>query len=428
MADIQLFDPDAGKYVGRLARPDAGPAALLEGAMAFTPDGRFLVVTPGPGGGTGVHVWDVEKRERVAVLDGHRQPPFGVAMLPGGRCATADNDVAVRVWAVPPEPFPAVLGSVGDPGVGEVVATALALTPDGSRLVAGGAEGHVALWDTATGARLWHTRPATHEVTQVAVGPDGGLVGVAPGHEFSRSGRGARTIQENRDGLLLDAATGAVKFRLPPDAAQFSTVTGIAFRPAGGRVLTAFHGHTVREWDTADGRLVADHDVWPGSGPRGGAAFCAAGVACRPDGREFAVACLYNSDSHVRSADGAAVTARLWAGRKGGEAAWLGFGPDGRLLVGHDHTSLRAWERGGAGWRPRFALDELPRFTAVAVSPDGARLALAAVSHLIVRDARTGDELLRIPAVGCEAVAFHPDGRRLYAGLAGGVACWDVGP
>src|SRR5207247_2203394 len=116
LTDIQLFDPDAGTFVGRLPRPDAGPAAFPEGAMAFTPDGRFLVVAPGPGGGTGVHVWDVEKRVRAAVLNGHRQPPLGVAMLPGGaRCVTVDHEVAARVWDVPPEPFPAVLGPVGDP-------------------------------------------------------------------------------------------------------------------------------------------------------------------------------------------------------------------------------------------------------------------------------------------------------------------------
>src|SRR5439155_5826604 len=35
LTDIQLFDPDAGTFVGRLPRPDAGPAAFPEGAMAF---------------------------------------------------------------------------------------------------------------------------------------------------------------------------------------------------------------------------------------------------------------------------------------------------------------------------------------------------------------------------------------------------------
>ena len=49
----------------------------------------------------------------------------------------------------------------------------------------------------------------------------------------------------------------------------------------------------------------------------------------------------------------------------------------------------------------------------MAISPDGSRLALAAGPHLILRAARTGDELLRIPEAGCEAVAFHPDGLRI---------------
>src|SRR5207244_2377409 len=111
----------------------------------------------------------------------------------------------------------------------------------GPRRGRGEAGGHGALGDTGTRTRLRHTRPATHEVTQVAISPDGTLVAVAPGHDYARSGRGARVISENRDGLLLDAATGAVKFRLPAGGDPLSTrTTGVAFRPDGRRVLTAF--------------------------------------------------------------------------------------------------------------------------------------------------------------------------------------------
>lgn len=67
---------------------------------------------------------------------------------------------------------------------------------------------------------------------------------------------------------------------------------------------------------------------------------------------------------------------------------------------------------------------------AIAFSPDGAKVALAArTGHLTLRDAASGDPLhvLRRAPSDPFALAFSPDGARLWAGdVAGVIAAWDV--
>jgi eukaryotic-like serine/threonine-protein kinase len=394
--------------------------------LEFSPDGRRLVgISPSD---QAVRIWDVTSPRPIAVHYGHQPNPRGAAFLPGGSAVvTAGTDVRALVWAIPPVPYPRRI--CRDP----IAACYLDVSRDGRLLAVGEDDGHVSLYDTATETLVWRARPATREITQLTFSPDGSKIAVAPGWEGSRSGRGANLTQENRDGLVLDTATGATLFRLPAAPGQWSLVKSVSFRADGQRILTASgltdtHTDIVREWDADTGAHVADHEVAIAR-MNPGLSHAVEGIAYDPSGRaEFAAVSTMSGSSGVESTDGGTLAYPL------SNAFWVGYSRDGRFLVTHAHTSLAVWDR-KLDWidperyvtsaRNRFRLTGLPMFKQVAISPDGLRLATAGGEHVIIRSTLTGEELVRIPVHSAQSIAFHPDGNKVYVGMAGGVVCYE---
>lgn len=121
-----------------------------------------------------------------------------ISASPQTKSASADAETipATRTTAVPAtEPIPV---RTWDAGIGAV--QALAFSPDGQTLAAGGADGPVQLWGTATGELLYT------------------LIGHRP------------------------------------------TVASVAFSPDGRTLISAGMDHIVRSWDAANGRLVGQAD------------------------------------------------------------------------------------------------------------------------------------------------------------------------
>src|SRR5260221_532937 len=229
---------------------------------------------------------------------------------------------------------------------------------------------------------LWRARPATREIPQVAFSPDGTKLGIAPGGEGSRSGRGANLTDENRDAIVLDTADGRTLFKLASAPGKWSLIKSISFRADGRRILTA-SGLTdaatdiVREWDAATGAHVADHDVGFVKLNPGKTGIDASGVTYDPSGRnEYAVVCNMSGISQIRSADGAEYKWSLTRHDQGlPNAFWAGYSRDGRFLVTHKHTSLAVWDRKRDWTEPSrfttplrrcFKLEDLPSFKQVA--------------------------------------------------------------
>jgi WD40 repeat protein len=404
--------------------------------LVFSPDGRYLVgISPMD---RAVRIWDINLSLPLAVHYGHPPFPLGAAFLPGGsQVVTVGDDVKARLWDVPPKPYPHALPDNGQ----KLVATYMEVSRDGKYLAVGEDEGFVSLYDTQTEKLLWRVRPATRAITQLTFSPDGTRIGVAPGWEGSHSARGAGVTKENRDAIVLATESGATLFKLTPAPGEWSMVKSISFRSDGKRILTAggftdADGDTVREWDAASGAHLADFDV--GYVKLNGRKMNTAtsGVAYDPSGRdEFAVCGSNHPDTHICSAaDGKGRVSLVKHGTISGviySDFWVGYSRDGRFVLTHDHTTLGVWERHSSlfslseACQYRFRMANLPRFTQVAISPDGLRLALASNDFIIIRSTLSGEELIRIPIAGCEAVAFHPDGKRLYAGYAGDVVCYD---
>jgi RNA polymerase sigma factor (sigma-70 family) len=127
--------------------PLSGHGHTLE-ALAFSPDGRMLVT--GSQDRT-VRLWETATGKEILSLSGHERPLKAVAFAPGGRVvASADGDFfrdhppppqCIRLWdVVTGKELSRLEGHDSD-------VTALAFSPDGTRLVSGQRNSTVLVWD-----------------------------------------------------------------------------------------------------------------------------------------------------------------------------------------------------------------------------------------------------------------------------------------
>jgi WD40 repeat protein len=113
----------------------------------------------------------------------------------------------------------------------------LALTTDGSRLLSGGEDGKVKVWDTVTGGVLTTYTGHTSYVTAVAVNP------IA---DWAASGdaNGAVKIWDTRTGQTLASPPGHI-----------GGVSGLSISPNGANVVTVGQRDPVaRIWDVVAGK------------------------------------------------------------------------------------------------------------------------------------------------------------------------------
>jgi WD40 repeat protein len=312
--------------------------------------------------------------------------------------------------------------------------SAVAFSPDGKRLAAGG--GDLRVWDVGT----WHQVLATGRRGQGASGgvrPGGGAVLIVGPHgrvarlAFSPdSKRLAGGGLDTAEVALWDLETGQELRRLRGHKGS-GGITALAFSADGKRLASAGYDRTVRLWDAETGAAV--HVCRGHTGRVGSLAFT-------PDGRRLA--------SVGANATGEGATLKLWNTQTGRETLSLkvkgcaiAFSADGRrlLLVGEGDTvrfldaTLRQKEhtvRGTGG------------LAAVAFSPDGKLLACGSgvtapeSDEVRVLDAATGQvQFVFEMAPGREwagqgrlaALAFSPDSIRLAAlDGEGTLKVWDM--
>jgi len=291
----------------------------------------------------------------------------------------------------------------------------------GNRVAAGSGRQDAGLrvWDAGTGAELYHLRP-TGGVSAVAFSPDGKLLAAGGADGAGRFTDAATAVR------LLDAATGE-ELRVLRGHRQ--RVTALVFTPDGKAVISGSHDGTVRLWDVAGGNELAQFDTEE---------YSVLTLALSPDGRKVALggqlvgrpghAPLFFWDvaahkaiprkpprhGDVVSDHGTALTA-------------LAYSPDGKYLVsaGMDGAvvlwdagtgeQIRSYQRSvGFVWSVR----------ALAFSPDGGTLAVGCIDGTIHSwEVGTGKPLRRYferdargIAEEVRTLAFSPDGTVLASG------------
>ncbi len=275
----------------------------------------------------------------------------------------------------------------------------VAVSPDGRRLISGGVDKTVRLWDARSGAPAGEFRGHRDWVNAVDVSPDGRL-----GLSCDRAGSlRVWDVASGREAKLLEGPRGPL--------------LDCAFHAGGRRAISAGRDGMIRIWEL--GEEVEDaawkaHAGWVEE------------IAPSVTGGWLA---SIGGESDVRLWDSSS-GAPLGACRAGDRLKAVAVAPDAGLLLAADAAGLATlWSAPDCGPVRSFRA-HAGAVEAAAFSPDGRLFATAGHDRLAkVWDARTGEALETFTAhsEGVMAVAFTPDGRRLFsAGRDGMIALWDV--
>lgn len=252
-----------------------------------------------------LHVWARGQVPTAAVLDGHDDGAFGVAVSPAGDLvATGDGAGAVRV-------FDAATGDlvVGPLATGGAEVWGLDFSSDGRLLASGSGDGSVRVHDVESGAVV--ARPTGHggavsvvrfAGTQLVSGGDDGAVrawgssGEAVGDPLGGHAGGVTDMVLGPEGTLAVADRqgrlrlwdlDARALRGGEVTADDNTVWGLAWSPDGRFMATASADEVVTVWDAARRAPLADLTPHPGGAT--GAAFLGDGATLVTTARDGAV-------------------------------------------------------------------------------------------------------------------------------------------
>jgi WD40 repeat protein len=335
----------------------------------------------------------------------------------------------------------------------DVGTSAVAFSPDGTRVAYGAADGTAALVSAASGQTLVSYLGQTAAISQVAFSPDGALVGTASsdgtlrlwragGVELSSaSAPNVVDLRVGQDGFVtlefgprgavaqrwsLNARPAAAPLVLHPNLAANAVFLGPKGTLAGVVVGQPPGNAPVQVWNVRERRQIAT--VPPSIAPQGGE------PTFSPDGRTLAMAKLMSPrgpgvsftlvDARTGRSKGLGTTAC--------SSGWRGYAFDQSstlVAAGSFCGEAYVWNvtTGRRVGRPVALGGEL---AAIAFSPDRRRIAVASWNGTVkVADVATGrvTGTLTAHTRGVPMVAYSPDGRYLAsASLDHTVRIWDA--
>ncbi|MGD1992928.1 MAG: DUF4062 domain-containing protein [Anaerolineae bacterium] len=307
-----------------------------------------------------LHVRREDDRAPEVMLVGHNHDIRTWAFSPDGtRLVTGGEDHTVRVWDLAGRRDEQVLEHPG--GV-----TAVAAVPDGSLAVSGGVDGMLRVWDLRTGTEMRALAGHRDRISALAI-----------------TGDGQRVLSASNDGTLKlwDLSGGAELLSL---SGHPGGVRALAVTADGQHALSAGADRTLRAWNLVSGRqraAVEGPQAWQPA------------IALSPNGR-LAAAAYRDRTVRVWDLDTSALTATCIGHMNTIHA--VSFSPSGMHLVsGGDDQTLRIWET-DTGIEQATLLGHWDVVRALAFARHDRLLSLARDDTLRLWDPHSGRELFRL--------------------------------
>ncbi|TNH22816.1 hypothetical protein FHG89_28295 [Micromonospora orduensis] len=299
--------------------------------------------------------------------------PFvrAAALSHDARSVAVADDSGVLVWDVQSNEPPIRLDL---PAAG---VRSLAFSPDGEHIVAGSADGQVAIV-AASGRRVRRFAPLPGSCWAVG---------------WDRSGRFVAAAGEDGTLVAWNADGGQELVRLTRDelsqGGRPSIVRALAFAHGGDRLVIATHAGAVVEWEPSVARVVRVLRVGEGGRPIGALAAADSGVVAAGDNR--GVLHLWRGESAALELVGHV-----------GTIAAVALDPSGRLVAtGGDDRAIRVWDV-ESGRLLHILRGLNGKILHLAFSPDGSQLSAcdgdAVVARWTVADGRLGHRVRCRPA------------------------------
>ena len=475
-SDQVTFATEAADGMGMIWSLNSDKGTRLEGltgskaALAFSPDGQFLVTEGAPGteagelpeGGYPATVWDVKTGKLRFTLTGHENFISAVGFSPDGNAiVTSSADSTARLWTSDGNLVKELTGHTGP-------LSGAFFSPDGKFLVTISADNSARVWDALDGRLITRLNGHAQAINSAAFSSDGQFIVTASDDQTTRvwpfrPGSGSlveswehsaavTSIACNPSGSEVAATTRDGKLWLEGVGMQRSLpfqylidrtlpVGSVKFSPDGQFIATS-KGHEGVVYNIEQLRHFMDSArsvfLYPeapvSEQERKEALQEPHGVRLQGHGADVK-SVAFSSDGTLIATASADGTARIWNATTGQNLGELRghdgtlnsavFSPDGKFIVtaGDDRT-VRLWDAKSFAFVRMIGGTHPASVSNAVYSPDGRFIVTASAEVAWVCDAFTGQVRKRLEGHTGQvnSASFSPDSRLVVTASADNTA------